>query len=65
LQTPGSILIGCLPGFDDYYHFSQNPAYTSESVLAYRNSFNGATADPSLLKVATFQKSKARNDAIF
>ncbi|WP_153798847.1 TonB-dependent receptor [Foetidibacter luteolus] len=58
LQTPGTILIGCLPGFNDYYKFSSNPVYTSESVVAYRASFNGTTADPTLLKVAEFKKAK-------
>ena len=59
LQTPGSILIGCLPGFNDYYRFSSNPVWTSESILAYRNDFaiNG-TPNPTLLKVAEFEKAK-------
>jgi len=60
LQTPGTILIGCLPGFSDYYKFSTNPVYTSESVVAYRASYNPVTqtADPTLLKQATFAKAK-------
>lgn len=53
LKSPGSILIGCLPGFNDYYHFSTNPVYTSESVVAYRS-----TGDPTKLVVAAFGKAK-------
>jgi len=59
LQTPGAILIGCLPAFEDRYKFSTNPVYTSESVLAYRASYNSVTgADATLLKQATFAKAK-------
>ena len=58
-SNTGSILIGCLPGFNDYYRFSSNPVWTSESILAYRNDFaiNG-TPNPTLLKVAEFEKAK-------
>lgn len=60
LKTPGSILIGCLPGFNDLYKFSTNPVYTSESVLAYRASFN-----PTVLKVAEFKKAKPESVSSF
>lgn len=59
LQTPGSILIGCLPGFNDYYKFSSNPVWTSESILAYRTDFaTHGIPNPTLLKVAEFEKAK-------
>ena len=32
LQTPASILIGCLPGFATHYNFANDPVYTIESV---------------------------------
>jgi outer membrane receptor protein involved in Fe transport len=60
LQTPGSILIGCLPGFAVHYNFANNPVYTIESVLIYRDS-GGVQANPvnaALLKVAEFKKAK-------
>lgn len=59
LQTPGSILIGCLPYFDQLYGFSSNPVYTSESVLKFRAA--AAMGDPNaalLLEEATFKKAK-------
>lgn len=49
LQTPGTILIGGLPGFADFYNFSGNPVYTAESVGAAR-----AAANPTLLQQAEF-----------
>lgn len=59
LQTPGSVLIGCLPGFNDYYKFSSNPVWTSESILAYRTDFaTHGVPNPTLLKVAEFEKAK-------
>jgi outer membrane receptor protein involved in Fe transport len=60
LQTPGSILIGCLPGFATHYNFANNPVYTIESVLQYRGA-GGVQANPAnvaLLKVAEFKKAK-------
>lgn len=58
LQTPGSILIGCLPGFNDYYKFSTtNPVFTAESVVAYRANFaQTGTPNPTLLVPAEFKK---------
>ncbi len=53
LQTPGSVLIGCLPAFSDLYHFDTNPVYTATSVVNFRN-----TLDPTQLEVATFTKAK-------
>src|SRR5690606_27494723 len=37
LQTPGTVLIGCLPVFNTLYNFSGNPVYTATSVVEYRN----------------------------
>ncbi len=53
LQTPGSILIGCLPVFSDLYHFNTNPVYTATSVVDYRE-----TGDATKLVKATFQTAK-------
>jgi outer membrane receptor protein involved in Fe transport len=58
LQTPGSILIGCLPGFNTYYNFSGNPVYTAESVVAYRASVDGGAPNPALLQKAAFTAAK-------
>jgi outer membrane receptor protein involved in Fe transport len=50
LNTPGSRLIGGLPTFNTYFGFDQAPAYTAESIVAYRNGgFN-----PALLQQASF-----------
>lgn len=54
LRTPASILIGGLPDFYTFYNFGNSPAYTAESVVAYRNSVNSGTPNPGLLKVADF-----------
>lgn len=48
-------LIGGLPEFNTYFKFNTNPAYTSESVVAYRNSFATGAPNPTLLKQAQFQ----------
>jgi outer membrane receptor protein involved in Fe transport len=53
LQTPGTILIGCLPVFSDLYKFDANPVYTATSVVNYR-----ATGDTTKLVQATFQTAK-------
>lgn len=42
-------LIGGLASFAEYFKFSTNPAYTSESIIEYRRTLN-----PALLKVAQF-----------
>jgi outer membrane receptor protein involved in Fe transport len=42
-------LIGGLPSFGEFFKFSQNPAYTSQSIVDFRT-----TNDPGKLKVATF-----------
>lgn len=64
LQTPASRLIGGLPAFDAFFKFSGptgSPAYTAESLVAYRAAFTAAvnsgqtttqailTASPSLV----------------
>lgn len=52
-------LIGGLPQFETFFGFDKNPAYTSASVVAYRDSLSaGAAPDPALLKTATFSKIK-------
>ncbi len=55
LQTPGSRLIGGLPEFNTFFKFNTAPAYTAESVVAYRAALatNPATA-PALLQQAPF-----------
>lgn len=53
----GTRLIGGLPQFNTYFGFPTNPAYTSESIVAYRNSF-ASTPNPGLLQKAQFQTVK-------
>ena len=48
-------LIGGLPEFETYFHFNSNPAYTSESIVAYRNSVGTGTPNPALLQQAQFK----------
>ena len=48
-------LIGGLPQFNTFFKFNTNPAYTSESIVAYRNTVATATPNPTLLKQAQFQ----------
>jgi outer membrane receptor protein involved in Fe transport len=47
-------LIGGLPEFNTYFKFNTNPAYTSESVVAYRATVATGTPNPTLLKQAQF-----------
>jgi outer membrane receptor protein involved in Fe transport len=47
-------LIGGLPQFNTFFGFNTNPAYTAESIVAYRNSLS-TTPNPTLLKQAQFQ----------
>lgn len=54
LRTPATVLIGGLPDFFTYYNFGGSPAYTAESIVAYRNSINSGAPNPVLLKVADF-----------
>src|ERR1044072_5999012 len=54
LKTPASVLIGGLPDFYTFYNFGGSPAYTAESIVAYRSSVNSGTPNPTLLKVADF-----------
>ena len=58
LRTPAAILIGGLPDFVKYYRFNESPAYTAESIVAYRNSVNSGTPNPALLQVAEFGELK-------
>lgn len=53
LQTPGTVLIGCLPVFSTLYQFDQYPVYTATSIANFRTSFNSAD-----LVKATFAKAK-------
>jgi outer membrane receptor protein involved in Fe transport len=48
-------LIGGLPQFNTYFGFNTNPAYTAESVVAYRTSIAAGAPNPTLLKQAQFQ----------
>lgn len=54
LRTPASILIGGLPDFYEYYKFGNSPAYTAESIAAYRQTVNAGTPNPTVLQVASF-----------
>jgi outer membrane receptor protein involved in Fe transport len=54
LKTPASILIGGLPDFYNFYQFGSSPAYTAESIVAYRSSISGGSPNPALLQVADF-----------
>jgi len=58
LLTGGATtLVGGLPQFETFFGFDKSPAYTSQSVVAYRNSF-ATTPDPALLVPAKFVKIK-------
>jgi outer membrane receptor protein involved in Fe transport len=43
-------LIGGIPEFEQFFKFKENPAYTSESIVEYRRTFN-----PGVLQVADFK----------
>lgn len=58
LQTPSAKLIGGLPEFNTYYKFDTSPAYTAESIVAYRNSVGAGAPNPALLKTAPFSNLK-------
>jgi outer membrane receptor protein involved in Fe transport len=47
-------LIGGLPEFNTFFKFNTNPAYTSESVVAYRATVAAGTPNPTLLQQAQF-----------
>ncbi len=49
LQTPSSRLIGGLPQFKTFFNFESRPAYTAESIVAFR-----AGGNPAVLKAAEF-----------
>jgi outer membrane receptor protein involved in Fe transport len=51
-------LIGGLPQFETFFKFDQNPAYSSQSVAAYRASFAAGAANPALLEPVKFNKIK-------
>lgn len=48
-------LIGGLPSFETHFNFKSQPAFTAESIVAYRNSVMSGTPNPGLLKQAQFQ----------
>lgn len=48
-------LIGGLPEFNTFFRFNTSPAYTAESIVAYRNSIAAGTPNPSLLQQAQFK----------
>jgi outer membrane receptor protein involved in Fe transport len=54
-------LIGGLPQFESFFNFNKNPAYTAESVVAYRNSFSNGAPNPALLQQAKFETIKPEN----
>jgi hypothetical protein len=47
-----------LSEFETFFKFNTNPAYTAESVVAYRNSIVAGTPNPALLKTAQFKTIK-------
>lgn len=51
-------LIGGLPEFNTYFRFNTSPAYTAESIDAYRNSISSGAINPGLLVPAKFQTVK-------
>jgi outer membrane receptor protein involved in Fe transport len=62
LVTGGATrLVGGLPQFEGFFHFDTNPAYTAESIVAYRNSVAAGTPNPSLLRTVKFEKIKPEN----
>ena len=46
LQTPKAKLIGGLPQFSTFYHFDTAPAYTAESISAFRSNTGGLVQAP-------------------
>ena len=61
-MTGAGILIGCLPEFQTYYGLNSTtrPAYTAESILKYRSTFNAAD-----LVQATFKDVKPESVASY
>ena len=47
-------LVGGLPQFETFFKFDQNPAYTAESIVRYRASFEAGSPDPTLLQQSKF-----------
>lgn len=48
-------LIGGLPEFNTFFKFNTSPAYTAESIVAYRNSIAAGAPNPTLLQQAQFK----------
>lgn len=42
LNTGNALLIGGIEAFRNYYNFNNNPVYTAESVVAFRNAYSRA-----------------------
>ncbi|RXK85453.1 TonB-dependent receptor [Filimonas effusa] len=55
LNTPAARLIGGLPQFNTFFRFNTSPAYTIESIIAYRASIAAGATNPALLKVGQFE----------
>jgi outer membrane receptor protein involved in Fe transport len=58
LQTPASRLIGGLPVFETFFNFKNSPAYTAESIVAYRATVAAGTPNPLVLQTAPFASLK-------
>jgi outer membrane receptor protein involved in Fe transport len=58
LQTPASRLIGGLPEFETFFNFKNSPAYTAESIVAYRATIAAGAPNPALLIAAPFSNLK-------
>jgi hypothetical protein len=58
LQTPASRLIGGLPVFETFFNFKNSPAYTAESIAAYRATVSAGAPNPGVLKTAPFASLK-------
>lgn len=56
LNVGSGYLIGFLPSFETFWKLDVNPGYTSESIIAYRNS--GSPANTNLLVQAEFNDVK-------
>jgi outer membrane receptor protein involved in Fe transport len=58
LKTPAARLIGGLPQFNTFFKFNTVPAYTAESIIAYRASIAAGATNPGLLTVGKFEPVK-------
>lgn len=51
----GTRLIGGMPEFNTFFGFNSNPAYSAESIVAYRNSISAGAPNPTLLQTSQFR----------